>query len=59
MSKGYNFKELFYEDIIDIKERLIHEYNVDIEKILKQVVDGHNTKNYFVLDFLKIREYNI
>ena len=46
---GYNFVELFEDSINNLKLKLI-EANIDIDSLLKQVVEGHNSKEYFVYD---------
>lgn len=43
---GYEFEELFYKDIENIKDQL--KDKVDIDLLLEQVINGHNNKNYFV-----------
>ena len=46
---GYDFVELFEDSINNLKLKLI-EANIDIDSLLKQVVEGHNSKEYFVYD---------
>lgn len=46
---GYDFVELFEDSINNLKLKLI-EANIDIDGLLKQVVEGHNSKEYFVYD---------
>ena len=46
---GYDFIELFEDSINNLKLKLV-EANIDIDGLLKQVVEGHNSKEYFVYD---------
>ena len=46
---GYDFVELFEDSINNLKLKLI-EANIDIDSLLKRVVEGHNSKEYFVYD---------
>lgn len=46
---GYRFIELFHESIEKIKQQLV-DTGINIEELLRQVVDGHNSKNYFTYD---------
>lgn len=48
-SAGYEFKELFVDDILSYKQYL-EEQGFDIDNLLSQIVEGHNTKNYKVFN---------
>ena len=45
---GYNFKELYEEDIEKIKESLKENYNIDY--MLDRIKIGHDNKDYFVYE---------
>ena len=44
---GYKFIELFHESINKLKIELINA-GIDVNSLLKRVVEGHNSKKYFV-----------
>lgn len=44
---GYEFEELFYSDIDNIKV-LLKMRGFDVEGLIKNIVDGHNSKQYFI-----------
>lgn len=46
---GYEFEELFYDDIEQIKEQLSIYYPID--DLLEKISEGHRSKNYFVYNF--------
>ena len=46
---GYTFIELFEDSILQLKEELIIN-GINIDYLLKQVIEGHNSKNYFMYD---------
>lgn len=46
---GYTFIELFEDSILQLKEELIIN-GINIDYLLKQVIEGHNSKNYFIYD---------
>lgn len=43
---GYNFIELFHNDIMKLKQELI-DAGFDMDSLIKQIVVGHDSKNYF------------
>ena len=49
---GFKFKELFYDDIEQIKEELNKIY--DIDNLLEKIILGHNTKNYFIYEYKQV-----
>lgn len=48
-NKGYEFQELFYQDIERIKNELNDFYNMD--DLIEKINLGHNTKDYFVFEY--------
>lgn len=47
LAAGYEFKELFSRDISDCK-RYLRSIGVDIDNLLNLVIEGHNSRNYYV-----------
>lgn len=53
-SAGYEFKELFVTDILNYKSYL-EDQGFNMDELLHQIVEGHNTKNYKVFDAADFR----
>lgn len=49
---GYQFIELFEEDILQCKAWLTKN-GIDIDDIIAKIIDGHNSKQYFVYTYEK------
>ena len=46
---GYTFVELYHDTVEKMKNKLV-ENGIDMDKLLKLIVEGHNSRNYFVYD---------
>lgn len=47
---GYKFVELYHNDIMNIKNELVAK-GYDIDALLKNIIDGHNSKEYFIYHY--------
>lgn len=52
---GYFFQILYLKDILNIKNQLIDK-GINVDDYLHKIVNGHNSKNYYVLDLDNIKK---